>query len=147
MIWEMKQWRKRTVKNMIVPAKAENLDKVTAFVNEELEAHDCSAKAQMQIELAIEELFINIASYAYQPSEGDAEVRCEVSGEPPYAVIQFLDSGVPFDPLARGEVDISQEGIMSRVGGLGIHLVKKTMDDVQYAYEDGKNILTIQKKL
>lgn len=103
--------------------------------------------AQMQIELAVEEIFVNIASYAYDSEDGEAEVRCKVLEDPLRVVIQFLDQGKPYDPLARGEADISKEGILSRVGGLGIHLVKKTMDDVQYVYEDGKNVLTIQKKL
>ena len=133
--------------SIIVPAKNEYLEQVTAFVDERLEAHDCPMTTQMQVELAVEEIFVNIASYAYDTDDGEAEVRCEVLEAPLRAVVQFLDGGKPYDPLARGEVDISKEGIMSRIGGLGIHLVKKTMDDVQYAYEDGKNILTIQKRL
>jgi len=133
--------------SIIVPAKNEYLEQVTAFVDERLEAHDCPMTTQMQVELAVEEIFVNIASYAYDTDDGEAEVRCEVLEAPLRAVVQFLDGGKPYDPLARGEVDISKEGIMSRIGGLGIHLVKKTMDDVQYAYEGGKNILTIQKNL
>ena len=131
----------------MVPAKIDYLEQVTAFVDERLEAHDCPMSTQMQIELAIEEIFVNIAIYAYDSENGEAEVRCEVLEDPLRMVIQFLDQGKPYDPLARGEVDISKEGLLSRVGGLGIHLVKKTMDDVQYVYEDGKNVLTIQKKL
>ena len=133
--------------SIIVPAKNEYLEQVTAFVDERLEAHDCPMTTQMQVELAVKEIFVNIASYAYDTDDGEAEVRCEVLEAPLRAVVQFLDGGKPYDPLARGEVDISKEGIMSRIGGLGIHLVKKTMDDVQYAYEGGKNILTIQKNL
>ena len=130
-----------------MPAKTDYLDQVTEFVDERLETRDCPASTQMQVELAVEEIFVNIASYAYDTDDGEAEVRCEVLEAPLRAVVQFLDGGKPYDPLARGEVDISKEGIMSRIGGLGIHLVKKTMDDVQYAYEGGKNILTIQKRL
>ncbi len=74
-------------------------------------------------------------------------MRCEILEEPLRVVIQFLDSGKPFDPLAREDADTSEEGLMSREGGLGILLVKNTMDDVQYSYEGGKNILTILKKL
>ena len=117
--------------SIIVPAKNEYLEQVTAFVDERLEAHDCPMTTQMQVELAVEEIFVNIASYAYDTDDGEAEVRCEVLEAPLRAVVQFLDGGKPYDPLARGEVDISKEGIMSRIGGLGIHLVKKTMDDVQ----------------
>ena len=93
----------------------------------------------------MEEIFVNIASYAYQPGEGDAEVRCEVADGPMRVTVQFLDSGMPYDPLARGEADISQEALMAREGGLGIHLVKKTMDEVHYVHEDGKNVFTMVK--
>jgi len=101
----------------------------------------------LQLRLAVEEIFVNIASYAYSPEVGEAEIRCEVLEDPLRVVIQFLDSGTPFDPLAKEDADTSQEALMSREGGLGILLVKNTMDDVQYSYEDGKNILTILKKL
>lgn len=134
------------MKSIVVPAKNEYVSQVTAFVTEQLEGYDCPATAQMQVELAIEEIFVNISSYAYHPVDGDAEVRCEVLEDPLRVIVQFLDNGKPYDPLARGEVDISKEALLSRVGGLGIHLVKKTMDDVSYTYENGKNILTIQKK-
>ncbi len=134
------------MKSIVVPAKTERIEEVTAFVTEQLEAYNCPGTARMQVELAIEEIFVNIASYAYHPIEGEAEVRCEVLEDPLRVVVQFLDGGKPYDPLARGEVDTSKEATLARVGGLGIHLVKKTMDDVSYAYENGKNILTILKK-
>lgn len=135
------------MKSLTVPAKSECLDEIIAFVDGELEAYDCPMKAQMQIEMAIEEIFINIASYAYHPVEGEAEIRCEVLQEPLRVVIQLLDAGKPYDPLAKEDADISEEAIMSREGGLGILMVKNAMDNVQYTYEDGKNILTIQKNL
>ena len=62
-------------------------------------------------------------------------------------VVQFLDGGVPFDPLAKADPDITPEAIMEREGGLGIFMVKKMMDDVSYVYENGKNTLTILKRL
>lgn len=135
------------MKTIRVPARKEYLDEVNTFVQDQLADCDCSPRVQYQIELAIEEIFVNIASYAYQPKDGDAEVRCEVLEDPLRVVIQFLDGGTPFDPLARGEVDLSPEAFMRREGGLGIFLVKESMDDVQYAYEDGKNILTVLKKI
>ena len=133
------------MKSLTVPAKSEYVEEINAFVDAELEACDCPMLTQAEIELAIEEIFVNISSYAYHPIEGEAEVRCEVLEDPLHVVVQFLDGGKPYDPLARGEADTSKEAILARVGGLGIHLVKKTMDDVSYAYEDGKNILTILK--
>ena len=135
------------MKSLTVPAETDRLDEVNAFVNGELEAYDCPMKAQFEIELADEEIFVNIASYAYKPKEGEAEIRCEVLQDPLRVVIQFLDGGRPYDPLAREDADTSREVLMEREGGLGILLVKKTMDEVQYTYEGGKNILTIVKKL
>ena len=135
------------MKSMRIAANTEELDRVTGFVEEILAPYDCPLRTLFQLRLAIEEIFVNIASYAYSPGEGEAEIRCEVLEEPLRVVIQFLDGGQPFDPLAREDADTSEEGLMSREGGLGILLVKKTMDDVQYSYADGKNVLTIVKKL
>ena len=135
------------MKSLVVPADVGHLEDVTAFVDGELERFECPMRIQLQIELAIEEIFVNIASYAYQPAKGEAEVRCEVTEDPLRVVIQFLDSGRPYDPLAKEDADTSKEALEAREGGLGILLVKKTMDDVQYAYEGGKNILTIHKNM
>ena len=135
------------MESLTIQAKTEALDTVTDFVEERLAPYDCPMRTMLQLRLAIEEIFVNIASYAYSPAEGDAEIRCEVLEDPLRVVIQFLDGGQPFDPLAREDADTSEEALMSREGGLGILLVKKTMDDVQYSYENGKNILTIVKKL
>ena len=130
-----------------VPAKIEALDTVYDFIMQKLASRACAESKLFQLRLAIEEIFVNIASYAYFPGEGEAEIGCKVLEAPLRVVIRFLDSGTPFDPLAREDADTSQEALMEREGGLGILLVKKTMDDVQYSYENGKNILTIRKSL
>ena len=135
------------MKSLTVPAKREYTDEITDFVNAELEAYDCPMRAQMQIELAIEEIFVNIASYSYHQIDGEAEIRCEVQHDPLRVVIQFLDGGKPYDPLAKEDADTSEEALEQREGGLGILLVKRTMDDVKYVYEGGMNILTIEKNL
>ncbi len=135
------------MKSLIVPAKKEKLDEVVSFINGELEEYDCSMKAQFEIELAVEEIFVNIASYAYEPAGGDVEVHCEVLRDPLCVMIRFLDAGMPYDPLAKEDADTSPEALEAREGGLGILLVKRTMDDVQYVREDGRNVLTIFKKL
>ena len=135
------------MESLVVPARVDQLDEVTSFVLDKLDAFGCPKKIQLQIRLAIEEIFVNISSYAYHPEEGEAEIRCEVLDDPMRVIIQFLDGGTPFDPLAREDADTSEEALMAREGGLGILLVKDMMDDVQYTYEDGKNILTIVKKL
>ena len=135
------------MENLTVTAVVENLDEVIGFVNKRLEKYGCDNRTLMQIRLAVEEIFVNISSYAYDPSVGPAEVSCEVLEDPLRVVIQFLDGGKPFDPLAKEDADTSEEALMGRVGGLGILLVKETMDDVSYEYRDGKNVLTILKNL
>ena len=135
------------MESLTVTAVVDNLDEVIAFVEKRLENYGCDRKTLMQIRLAVEEIFVNISSYAYDPSVGPAEVRCEVLEDPMRVIIQFLDGGKPFDPLAKEDADTSEEALMSRIGGLGILLVKETMDDVSYEYKDGQNILTILKNL
>ena len=135
------------MKSIIVPAVTEQLETVQTFVEEELGTRDCSPKVLIQINIAVEEIFVNIASYAYRPEVGEAEVCVEVCEDPLRVVIQFLDRGKPFDPLAKEDADTSPEALERREGGLGILIVKKSMDAVTYSYENGKNILTIEKKL
>ena len=133
------------MKSITVPAQVEQLDEVQDFIAAELERFDCPMRAQMQVTLAVEEIFVNIASYAYRPEVGEAEIRCDVEAEPLRVTVQFLDHGKPFDPLAKQDADTSEEATLAREGGLGILLVKKSMDAVNYSYEDGKNVLTICK--
>ena len=101
----------------------------------------------MQINIAIDELFGNIAHYAYNPDVGDATVRVEVTEEPLAVVITFIDGGVPYDPLKAVDPDITLSADQRQIGGLGIYMVKKSMDEITYEYKDGKNILSIKKKL
>ena len=130
-----------------IDAVVENIPVVTSFVNEHLEAYNCPMKAQIQIEIAIDELFGNIAHYAYNPDVGPATVRVEVSEEPLQVVITFMDHGVPYDPLLAKEPDISASAEDRAIGGLGVYMVKKSMDSVDYEYVDGRNILRIKKTL
>lgn len=136
------------MESLTINAELRNLGIVNSFVLSRLENCGCSDhRTLMQIRLAVEEIFVNISSYAYDPSVGPAEVRCEVLKEPLRVVIQFLDGGKPFDPLAKEDADISEDALLGRDGGLGILLVKETMDNVSYEYVNGKNILTIEKNL
>ena len=135
------------MKELTVAATVENIETVTDFVNEQLEALDCPMKAQMQIDIAIDELFGNIAHYAYNPEIGKATVRVEVIEEPLSVVITFIDNGVPYDPLAKADPDTTLSAEEREIGGLGIYMVKKSMDDITYEYKDGQNILTIKKNL
>ena len=135
------------MKELTIAATIENIDVVTEFVNEQLEALDCPMRAQMQIDIAIDELFGNIAHYAYCPETGDATVRVEVVDDPLSVVITFIDRGVPYDPLSSADPDTTLSAEERAVGGLGIFMVKKSMDEIAYRYEDGKNILSIKKRL
>ena len=130
---------------LTVEARTENLDQVLAFVEQNLEAAGCSMKAQMQISVAVEEIYVNIAHYAYTPETGKAVIRMTAEGGT--AEIEFRDRGVPFDPLARPDPDVTLSAKERGIGGLGIYMVKKSMDEVLYRYEGGENILTIRKKL
>ena len=135
------------MKELTIAATVQNIETVTTFVDEQLEALDCPMKAQMQIDIAIDELFGNIAHYAYAPEVGEATVRVEVIDDPLSVVITFIDGGVPYDPLAAADPDITLSAEERAVGGLGIFMVKKSMDDISYEYRNGKNILTIRKRL
>ena len=133
------------MKDITVDATLDNLEVVQNFVNEELEIQGCSMKVMMQIEIAVEEIFVNIVHYAYNPQVGKATVRCEVTDNPMQVIIQFLDSGMPFDPLAKTDPDITLSAEERGIGGLGIFMVKQSMDEVNYEYVEGKNVLTIRK--
>lgn len=135
------------MRSITVPATDIDPGPVVEFVEAELEQHDCPPKALFQIEVAIEEILVNIVSYAGLSETDGIEVRCEVLENPLRVILQFLDEGIPFDPLAETDPDISPEAIMKRDGGLGIFLVKQMMDDVSYTYENGKNTLTVLKGL
>lgn len=135
------------MKELTIAATVENIAVVTAFVDEQLEALDCPIKAQMQIDIAIDELFGNIAHYAYNPDVGEAIVRVEVLEEPLSVMITFIDGGVPYDPLAAADPDTTLSAEERATGGLGVFMVKKSMDEITYRYEGGKNILSIRKKI
>ena len=138
---------------LVIEAHSNVLDEVHDFVDKYLDAWDCSPKAQMQIDMAVEEIFINIASYAYAPRAGMVEIGIEIVDEPSQcgkgkmAMITFTDGGVPFDPLARPDPDVTLSAGDRPIGGLGIFMVKNSMDALSYEYKDGKNILRIQKHL
>lgn len=135
------------MKELTIDATIENAAAVTAFVDRQLEQLGCPAKTQMKVDIAIDELFGNIANYAYTPDIGAVTVRVEVTDDPSAVEITFIDSGVPYDPLAKEDPDITLSAKDRQIGGLGIYMVKKTMDDITYEYKDGKNILKIRKEI
>ena len=146
---ELREWteaQSASGDELILPARVENLEEVQAFVAEHI-GEDCSPKTQMQLDLAVEEIFVNIASYAYAPGEGEAALRVEVSDEPRTVTLTFRDRGVPYDPLAREDPDVSSLAADRQIGGLGVFLTKQVMDEVRYEYKDGQNVLTLKKVL
>ena len=112
-----------------------------------LEGLDRQMKAQMQIDVAIDEWMANIASYAYGNGVGEVTVRFDFQPDDRTVVLTFIDSGVPYDPLAKPDPDVTLSVDKRAVGGLGIFLIKKTMDDMTYARQDGRNVLTIRKRI
>ena len=133
------------MEELTLEARTENLEKALAFIDERLEAQDCPPKVQMQIDVATEEIFVNVAHYAYHPDVGDVTLRFEMQDGA--AVITFIDRGVPYDPLAKPDPDVTLPAEERPIGGLGVFMVKKSMDSVAYEYKDGQNVFTMRKGL
>lgn len=132
---------------IIVEAKTEKLEEINAFIEEQLEGTSCSMATLMKIELSIEELFVNIANYAYFPVDGMAKLEIELLDSPERVKCVLYDRGKPFDPLAKKDPDITIPAEDKPIGGLGVFLVKKNMDEYYYEYKDEMNIMTIIKEL
>ncbi len=136
------------MKELVIEADRSNTSQVQAFIDEQLEEVDCPLMIQTAIDIAVEELFVNIASYAYDSEIGMAVVQVTVHEDPLSVEITFIDNGRQYDPLAKADPDTTISSPKQRQkGGLGIFMVKKSMDNVNYEYKDGKNILTIKKNL
>ena len=135
------------MKEWTFEAKIDRIPWLTEQVDALLEGLDCPIKAQMQIDVAIDELLANIASYAYETGEGQVTVRFDFQPDDRTVALTFIDKGIPYDPLAKPHPDVALEVEKRSVGGLGIFLVKKTMDDMTYARRDGHNMLTIRKRI
>ncbi len=135
------------MKELTIEAVPENVDTVIEFIDEQLAEYGCGMKEQMAIDVAVDELFANIAHYAYNPETGNATVRVEVFEEPLAVEITFIDNGVPYDPLAKADPDTTLSIEDRPIGGMGIFIVKKSMDAVNYEYKEGRNILTIRKNI
>jgi len=135
------------MKTITMKAVTGNIGAITEFVDRELEAVDCPMKAQMQIDLAIDELVANVAMYAYTPGTGDVTVSFEFDEAARTVTLTFIDGGIPYDPLQKEDPDVTLPAEKRQIGGLGIFLVRKNMDGMSYRREDGKNILQVQKRI
>jgi anti-sigma regulatory factor (Ser/Thr protein kinase) len=132
---------------IVVPAKIENLQKVLNFINQELESVEYNKTLLLQLELSIEEAYVNIVNYAYELEDGDVLISCSIDKNPTKVTIQFIDSGIPYNPLDNEDPDTLSKIEDKEIGGLGIFLIKKNVDFVEYEYQGGKNILTLKKAL
>ena len=133
--------------NKTFPASTQALPDVIGFVEEELQGYDCPIKTQMAICVAVEEVFVNVAHYAYGDGEGDVSLAIGFDNASRTVTLRLTDKGVAFDPLTKPDPDITLTADEREIGGLGIFITKKTMDTVVYAYENGENILTMIKKI
>ena len=134
-------------RELTLEATVANTETVTAFVEDFLNEIGCSMRVITQINVAVDELFSNIANYAYKPKTGQATVSLAVSDDGKTVTVTFTDSGVPYNPLTKKDPDVTLSADERQIGGLGIYMVKRTMDDVTYEFKDGKNILSIKKKV
>ena len=130
-----------------VNADVNELQCVLGFVEECIGTTDCPPKAMMQINVAVEEIFVNIAHYAYSGKTGEAVIEVEIDDEPKTVTITFIDRGVKFDPLAKPDPDVTLSVKDRQIGGLGIFMTKKFMDELSYEYRDGQNVFAMKKNL
>lgn len=135
------------MKEYATDSSAANTSPLIDFINSELEAAECSMKAQTQIDIAIDEIFSNISKFAYESEPGPVTVTIETDSATRLATVRFIDKGKPYNPLLAQDPDITLSAEDRQIGGLGIYLVKKTMNDVRYEYNDSQNILTITKNI
>ena len=136
------------MREITVEASLDKIRAVTDFVNADLTALGCSLRVRIQIDVAIDELFSNIVRHAYGMKPGPVTVRVESEGDPPGVAVTFIDRGIPYDPVSADFVDTTHLPANDRpIGGLGVYMVKKSMDDMCYRYQDGQNILRIRKRI
>ena len=128
---------------LTVPAEVDHLDEVLEFTEAAVNASGLDKKSGYNLNIAVEEIFVNISKYAYPSDNGDITISLSVSDE--VITVEFKDTGTPYDPLGKPDPDITLSAEDREIGGLGIFMVKKLMDSVEYRYEDGWNILTMSK--
>lgn len=134
------------MKQVILKSALENVEVLTNIIDSELESVDCSPKTMMQIDVAIDEIFSNIVNYGYDCENEEIEIRYDINAKSKIVSITFVDSGKKYNPLEKDDPNVKAEIEDRKIGGLGIFIVKKTMDEMMYKYENNKNYLTIIKK-
>lgn len=135
------------MKEFMVEASTSNLDNIINFMIKELEKYNCKMSSLLQLQVAVEELFVNICNYAYVPNVGNVKMQIDIVKVPLTAVIKLIDNGKKYNPLEKSDPDITKSAEEREIGGLGILLAKKNVDVIKYEYSDGKNIVTLKKKM
>ncbi|MDR0404495.1 MAG: ATP-binding protein [Oscillospiraceae bacterium] len=135
------------MEEITVPAKKKELDKILSFFHQVLEEKECDQKIKFNLDLVVEEIFVNVSNYSYPNKEGVLTVKCDIDNDTNTFIMEFIDSGVKFNPLKVGDPDLNLNEKERQVGGLGIFLAKKLTDEIFYSHEDNKNHLFIKKKL
>ena len=131
------------MKEIVLDAKVDNLPQLLSIIDEELENAGCSMKGQMQIDVAVEEIFVNVASYAYEDGNGSCTIHVDTDPVNTYVTITFIDEGIPYNPLAKEDPDVTLSADEREIGGLGIFIVKKSMDKTAYERKDNKNVFSM----
>ncbi|MBQ7658860.1 MAG: ATP-binding protein [Butyrivibrio sp.] len=131
------------MKEIVLDAKVDNLPQLLSIIDEELENAGCSMKGQMQIDVAVEEIFVNVASYAYEDGNGSCTIQVDTDPVNTYVTITFIDEGIPYNPLAKEDPDVTLSADEREIGGLGIFIVKKSMDKTAYERKDNKNVFSM----
>lgn len=134
-------------KTLTVPALRENWGEVSQFLESELERLGGTKEEIFKLLIAAEELYVNISSYAYPEKTGEVEIKLQFLQDPKRVRITLTDQGIPYNPLERIAPDITLSVDEREIGGLGIHMVRTSMDQVQYEFRDGCNIITVEKIL
>ena len=132
---------------LIIEAVVDNLNAVNLFVHKSIEQFEISKRTLMQLDLVVEEIFVNIANYAYAPNTGLVKILLNMETEPLSISLTFIDSGIPYNPLEQSDPDISLSIDDRQIGGLGIFLTKNFVDDISYQFVNGQNVLRITKSM
>lgn len=132
-------------KEMTAIAEVEKLDDVLAFLDSFLEENECPMKTQIQLDVALEEMFVNVCNYAYTPNKGNVTISLSLASDPRGVLVTLTDSGVPYNPLLKEDPDTTLAAEDREIGGLGIFMVKKSMDEVFYEWTNNQNIFTMRK--
>ena len=136
----------RYQRQITLPNDVQEVPQLNVFVDEVCEQVDFDMSTTLKLNLAIEEAVVNVMNYAYPAGEkGDVDIEAMINDE--YLVFVISDSGTPFDPTAKAEVDTTLSAEERGIGGLGIHLIRQIMDTINYERVEGKNVLTLRKKL